>query len=75
MASFGVNGEVVLRHALGKKTALKGLEIIFIEVHKEEFLPYFIQSARAKNEAEIFLALEGVTSREAALSLNQKKYG
>lgn len=73
VASFGVNGEVVLRHALGKKTALKGLEIIFIEVHKEEFLPYFIQSARAKNEAEIFLALEGITNREAALSLNQKE--
>jgi len=60
VASFGVNGEVILRHALGKKTALKGLETIFIEMHKNEFLPYFIQSARAKNDAEIYLALEGL---------------
>jgi 16S rRNA processing protein RimM len=73
VASFGVNGELVLRHALGKKTALKGLEIIFVEVHKDEFLPYFIVSARAKNDAEIFLALEGVSTREAALALNQKE--
>lgn len=73
VASFGIHGEVVLRHALGKKTALKGLETIFIEVHKGEFLPYFISSARAKNDTEIFLALEGVGSREAALLLNQKE--
>lgn len=73
VASFGVNGEVLLRHALGKKTALKGLETIFIEMRKGEFLPYFIQVARAKNDAEIFLALEGVGSREAALLLNQKE--
>ncbi|MBZ5859494.1 ribosome maturation factor RimM [Flavihumibacter profundi] len=73
VASFGVNGELVLKHALGKKTALKGLETIFIEVHKGEFLPYFIQSARAKSDTEVLLALESVSSREAALLLNQKE--
>lgn len=72
VASFGVQGELVLSHALGKKTALKGLEKVFIETKKDVFLPYFIVSARAKNDTEVFLAVEGVHNREAALLLIQK---
>lgn len=30
-ATHGLSGEVVLQHALGKKTDLKGLQTIFIE--------------------------------------------
>ena len=39
VATFGVKGEVVLHHQLGKKTSLKGLETIFIEEKKDEMLP------------------------------------
>ncbi|GAO41534.1 ribosome maturation factor RimM [Flavihumibacter petaseus] len=70
--TFGTQGEVVLKHALGKKTALKGLETIFIEMKKGEFLPYFLTATRVKNESEIFLRIEGVDTRETALKLNQK---
>ena len=41
-ASFGLKGELVLEHSLGKKTALKGLEVIFLEDKKDSFIPYFI---------------------------------
>ena len=34
-ATFGVQGEVILEHSLGKKTSLKGLETIFIEERKD----------------------------------------
>lgn len=70
--SFGVQGEVVLQHALGKKTVLQDLEALFVEMRKGEFLPYFIVSARAKSDTEIYIKLEGVDSREAALKLNQR---
>jgi 16S rRNA processing protein RimM len=31
VASFGVKGELILKHALGKKTALKDVEALFVE--------------------------------------------
>ena len=73
VASFGVNGDLILLHHLGKKTSLKGLEAIFIEVVKGEMLPYFIQSAKIKAEDEIYLRLEGVDNKEAAGKLRQKE--
>ena len=31
VAAFGIKGEMILKHSLGKKSALKGLKAIFIE--------------------------------------------
>ncbi len=73
VASFGVKGDLILQHHLGKKTSLKGLEVLFIEVAKDEMLPYFIQSAKIKSEEEIYLKLEGVDTKEAAGKLRQKE--
>ena len=71
-ASFGLKGELILQHELGKKTSLKGLKAIFIETRKEEFLPYFLESARIKSETELYVKLEGVDTKEAAMRLLQK---
>lgn len=71
-APFGVRGQLVLVHHLGKKTALKGLDVIFVESRKDEFLPYFIEETSIKNESEIYIKLEGVNTREAAMTLVQK---
>lgn len=71
-AAHGVNGELVVKHALGKKTSLKGLQCLFMEARKGEFLPYFVQSARMKNDSEVFVQLEGVVSREQAQKLVSK---
>lgn len=73
VASFGVNGELVLLHHLGKKTSLKGLEAIFIENKKDELLPYFLQTIRIKNEAELFIKIEGIDTKEAAQKLVKKE--
>jgi 16S rRNA processing protein RimM len=73
VAAFGVNGQLILQHELGKKTALKGLQAIFIEEKKKSFLPWFIESAKIKSDNEIYLALEGISSREAALKITQKE--
>ena len=56
-ATFGVKGEFVLKHSLGKKTSLKGLETIFIEMNKDELIPYFIADAKIKSAEEVFLKL------------------
>jgi 16S rRNA processing protein RimM len=72
VACFGVNGELVVKHVLRKKTDLNGLEKIFIELHKGDLIPYFIVGCRAKTDSELLILLEGVSNREQALQLNQK---
>jgi 16S rRNA processing protein RimM len=72
VAVHGLQGELLLKHDLGKKTSLKGLQAIFIEEKKNSFLPWFIQTTKIKTESEIFLKLEGINTREAAIRLAQK---
>ncbi|MEI9934666.1 MAG: ribosome maturation factor RimM [Ferruginibacter sp.] len=72
VATFGLKGELVLLHSLGKKTSLKGLEVIFLEEGKDNFLPHFIQSTTIKNDTEIFIKVEGVDTKETAKKLTPK---
>lgn len=72
VATFGVKGELVLKHALGKKTQLKNIEALFIEETKGAYLPYFLESAQAKTGEETYIQLEGIHTREAAHKLTQK---
>ncbi|RAJ04268.1 16S rRNA processing protein RimM [Chitinophaga skermanii] len=71
-AAFGINGEVVLKHSLGKKTSLKGVEAIFVEEKKNSFIPYFVTSAKAKDHENVYLKLEGIESREQAQKIVPK---
>lgn len=73
VAASGLKGELIFKHELGKKTSLKDLKAIFIEDKKDSFLPWFIESAKIKNESEIYLKLEGVETREAAAKLSPKE--
>jgi 16S rRNA processing protein RimM len=72
-ASTGLKGELVLQHSLGKKTSLKGLEAIFLEERKDSFIPYFLQSAKIRNEDEVVIKLEGINIVEAARKLTPKE--
>ena len=72
VASFGLKGEVILQHALGKKSTLKGVEAIFIEQTKGSYLPWFVQSAKAKDETETYVQLDGLLTKEATRKLLQK---
>ncbi len=72
-ASFGLKGELVLQHSLGKKSALKGLETIFLESGKDNFMPYFITGTAIKNDAEVFIKLEGIDTKETARKLTPKE--
>jgi 16S rRNA processing protein RimM len=69
----GLKGELLLKHTLGKKTSLKGLQAIFIEEKKDSFLPWFIESTKIKSDEETYIKLEGIDTREAAAKLTQKE--
>ena len=73
VAVFGLQGELVLQHRLGRKTSLKGLKTLFLEEKKDEMLPWFIEGTRIKGEEEIFVKLEGLDSKEAARRVVQKE--
>jgi 16S rRNA processing protein RimM len=73
VGAFGLKGELILKHHLGKKTALKGMQALFIEERKESFIPWFVQQTRPKSSDELYVQFTDVTTREAALKLAQKE--
>lgn len=73
VAVHGLKGELLLKHELGKKTSLKGLQAFFVEERKNSFIPYFIETTKIKSEEEIYIKLEGINTREAAMKLTQKE--
>ncbi|MEQ1553174.1 MAG: 16S rRNA processing protein RimM [Ferruginibacter sp.] len=72
-ASHGITGELILQHSLGKKTLLKGVEAIFLEQPKNNFLPHFIEKITSKSDTEIYIKLEGINSLEIARKLTPKE--
>lgn len=73
VSAFGLKGELILQHNLGKKTSLKGLQALFVEEKKSAFIPWFIESTRIKSDEEIYMKLQDVNTREAAIKLAQKE--
>ncbi len=73
VSAFGLQGELVLKHNLGKKSTLKGLQAFFVEERKNSFIPYFLESARVKNDEELYLKVQDINTRESAIRLTQKE--
>lgn len=72
-ASHGLDGTLVLVHSLGKKTALKDLETLFIQESRDNFMPYFIQNVSIKNDSEVYVKLEGIDDKELARKYTPKE--
>ena len=73
VATFGIKGELILKHALAKKLVLKNVEAVFIEEIKGSYLPYFLQSSKAKTHEETYLEVDGILTKEQAQKLVQKQ--
>ena len=72
VAVHGLKGELILKHALGKKTSLKGVQALFIEESKSTYIPWFIQQTKPRSQMEVLIKLEGVDTPESAKKFNQK---
>jgi 16S rRNA processing protein RimM len=66
VSAFGLKGDMIVLHHLGKKIAVSKIKVIFLEQKKDELLPYFIENIRKKGDDELQLKLEGIDSKEAA---------
>ncbi len=75
VGTFGLHGDVIIKHVLGAKSELKKIEVFFIEENKNSFIPYFIKNAKAKANDEITVKIEGIDTKEAASALLKKKFG
>jgi len=73
VATHGYKGDVVLLHHLGKKTSLKGLEVIFLNATGDKMFPHFIQQTKIKSENEVYIKLDGIDSKEAAEKILKKE--
>jgi 16S rRNA processing protein RimM len=73
VAIHGLKGELVLKHTLGKKSSLKGLQTVFTEENKNSFIPWFIESTKIKNDEETYIKVEGINTREEAKKLALRK--
>lgn len=73
VATFGVEGDLVLKHELGKKISLAKIEAVLLEEVKDSHRPYFLKWSSAKNDSETHLKVQSIESKEAAKALvNQK---
>jgi 16S rRNA processing protein RimM len=68
VSGFGLKGDMIIQHHLGKKIAVSKIKVIFLEQKKEELLPYFVESVRKKGEDELYIKLEGIDSKEQAFN-------
>ncbi len=66
VSGFGLKGDMIIQHHLGKKIIVSKIKVIFLEQKKEELLPYFVESVRKKGEDELYIKLEGIDSKEQA---------
>lgn len=73
VASHGLHGDLILQHSLGKKTTFKGLNALFIEETKDNFLPYFIEKSSIKSDTETLVKLDGFDSKETARKITPKE--
>lgn len=72
VATHGVNGDLILLHSLGKKSAFKNVKAIFIEEKKGSYIPYFLQTATARTEDETLVKVEEIDSKEKGHRLIKK---
>lgn len=65
VAAHGIGGDLILQHSLGKKTSLKGLECIYLEEQKDNFIPYFIEKTKIRSADETLIKIEKSDTRES----------
>jgi 16S rRNA processing protein RimM len=73
VSAFGLKGEMIARHQLGKKIAVSKIKVIFLEQKKDELLPYFVETVRKKGTDELYLKLEGIENKEAVSKYLRKE--
>lgn len=73
VAAHGLQGNIIISHVVGKSDWLKKDDVLFVELNKGSFIPYFVTGAKAANQEEYIVGVEDVESVEAAKKLVGKQ--
>ena len=65
----GLQGAVILRQIIDNTKWLKKGDVLFIEMKRDSFIPYFVEVAKAANDAEYIVTLDEVADVETARQL------
>jgi 16S rRNA processing protein RimM len=69
VATHGLQGAAILKHIAGQGDWLKKDDVLFIELRKESYIPFFVTQAKPANTEEYIINLEDVATVEEAKKL------
>lgn len=72
VAVHGLQGAVVLKQIIDDRSWLKKGDALFIELKRDSFIPYFVETAKAANDEDYIITLDDVTNAEDARVLVNK---
>ena len=72
VATHGLQGSLILTHVVGNATWLKKSHVLMVEMQKGSYIPYFIASLKANNNAEYVINIEDIITIEGAKKLVTK---
>jgi 16S rRNA processing protein RimM len=73
VATHGVQGDMVIKHVVGNSKWLKKEEVLFLELRKESYIPFFTTDIRGINDDEYIIRLEDIPNVEEAKKLVGKE--
>jgi 16S rRNA processing protein RimM len=73
VATHGVQGDLILSHVIGHSRWMKRDAILFLELNKGSFIPFFVKESKANTDNEYVVRLEDVATVEAGKRLIGKQ--
>ncbi len=72
VATHGLDGTVVMTHIIGHSDWLKKEDILFLELNKDSYIPFFLTKVKATGNDEYLLNFEDTATVESARRLVSK---
>lgn len=69
VATHGIQGSVIVKHVVGNSKWLKKDDVLFVELRKESYIPFFIKEVKAAGDEEYIVSFEDTDTVEAAKKL------
>lgn len=70
--THGLDGKLVINHNLQGKNIWKKIPHVFVELHRESYIPFFIEEMKVMNDEEVLVVLDEIYSVEAAKKMSGK---
>lgn len=72
VATHGLQGAIVLKQIIDGKDWLKKGDVLFVEMVRNSFIPFFVETAKSANNEEYIITLDDVTAPDEARKLVNK---